>query len=500
MTIGGTVPGCPDTPGDTAAPCAGGAAGRGGAGQVVLPPGAQVAYARLFWGGNDGTYRDRDPESSVLQRCAATGADDVTRSPGAPLAAVPAIGVNGAAPTAVDAENLVRDQESATGPHYYTGEADVTDAFDGVTGTGSPVPVAVGGVWTAAGRGCVAGWSLTVVYAYDGPDATYAPERRHVSVHGGHVLRRPPSATSTTAVPVGGFQRAGGKVRTSVTAFRGDRENLSVDDEEFDLPKSALGSVPYTVEPGRGRNGTTGGTYLASALAVSAPVADLEISKAASQTWVKPGDTVTYTITAKNAGASDLPEVRFTDDLSENLDDAVYDDNARASAGRVAYEEPRLTYSGALAAGESVTVTYSVTIDEEGTGDGRLRNTVVADTARSNCEEGSEDGPCAVTPEVGRRADAASGEGTAATEWDTGAGPGIGAVQGRPALPAPGPGGMPADRSAPAVGPTYGSTGQLAATGASAEQLWLLGGVAVALTAAGAIALAATRGRRRGHH
>ncbi|GAA2292991.1 hypothetical protein OKJ48_01965 [Streptomyces kunmingensis] len=26
-------------------------------GRVTIPPGATVAYARLFWGGNDGTYK-----------------------------------------------------------------------------------------------------------------------------------------------------------------------------------------------------------------------------------------------------------------------------------------------------------------------------------------------------------------------------------------------------------------------------------------------------------
>ncbi|MER7000639.1 hypothetical protein [Streptomyces sp. NPDC000410] len=44
-----------------------------------------------------------------------------------------------------------------------------------------------------------------------------------------------------------------------------------------------------------------------------------------------------------------------------------------------------------------------------------------------------------------------------------------------------------------------GARGQLAATGSVGERLWLLGGVAVAVTAAGAIALAATRDRRRDH-
>ncbi|MEU0370099.1 hypothetical protein ABZ070_07505 [Streptomyces sp. NPDC006283] len=41
---------------------------------------------------------------------------------------------------------------------------------------------------------------------------------------------------------------------------------------------------------------------------------------------------------------------------------------------------------------------------------------------------------------------------------------------------------------------------EMARTGGTAEQLWLLGGVALSLTAAGIVAVAATRGRRRRDH
>jgi len=42
-------------------------------------------------------------------------------------------------------------------------------------------------------------------------------------------------------------------------------------------------------------------------------------------------------------------------------------------------------------------------------------------------------------------------------------------------------------------------TGELARTGSTAEQLWLLGGIALSLTAAGVVAVVAARGRRRDH-
>ncbi|MFF3322178.1 hypothetical protein [Streptomyces sp. NPDC002889] len=39
--------------------------------------------------------------------------------------------------------------------------------------------------------------------------------------------------------------------------------------------------------------------------------------------------------------------------------------------------------------------------------------------------------------------------------------------------------------------------GEMARTGATTEQLWLMGGVALSLSAAGVVAVAASRGRRR---
>lgn len=46
-----------------------------------------------------------------------------------------------------------------------------------------------------------------------------------------------------------------------------------------------------------------------------------------------------------------------------------------------------------------------------------------------------------------------------------------------------------------AEGPRY--TGEPAGAGFPAEQLWLLGGVALSVSAAGAVAIAAARGRNR---
>lgn len=48
----------------------------------------------------------------------------------------------------------------------------------------------------------------------------------------------------------------------------------------------------------------------------------------------------------------------------------------------------------------------------------------------------------------------------------------------------------------PPPAPAHSLGGEMARAGSAAERLWLLGGVALSLTAAGVVAIAATRGRR----
>ncbi|WP_351235708.1 hypothetical protein [Streptomyces sp. NPDC002133] len=521
----------------------------GGTGRVGIPEGARVAYARLFWGGHDGTYRA--PDGGLLRRCAP--------SAGAPLAATPSIRVNRNEPVTVHATNLVQDAQSAPGEHYYTGEADVTAAFNDVTGSGTPLPVAVDGIWTPAGPGCTAGWSLTVVYAYDGPDEAHAPVRRTVRIYGGHALQRPAAPAAT--VPVSGVHRSRGQVRASVTAYGGDGKST---DGGFLVKEVAVPAASATFS--LGTVGGTADTHLASAVALSAPALDVEITKTASTTTAEPGDMVTYTITAKNLGDTDLTDVRFTDDLTDNLDDAVYDGDAAATTGKVSYAEPELSYAGDIPAGQSVTVTYSVTVGPAGTGDGSLRNSVVEESEWSNCEAASDDAKCTVTPVIVHAAgqeepqaaadpaeeaaddsigtpvigtdddvsddlgDDSSGSGEEGAEQedpapaDAGGLPdeelrapraaGSAEATGSPEAPGnpvsagtavdtrtgPAAVGSAADTAGPDTGAAiHGSLPEMAATGVAVERLWLLGGVAVSLTGAGAIALVATRERRRNH-
>jgi uncharacterized repeat protein (TIGR01451 family) len=175
-----------------------------------------------------------------------------------------------------------------------------------------------------------------------------------------------------------------------------------------DLAAGASATVRYTVtvhDPDTGdrvlTNVVVGGTNCPPgspdpACRTVVPSPHLTVTKAADQTPVVPGDTVTYTIRMTNDGAvaftADSP-ADATDDLSQVLDDAVYRNDATATAGTVSYAEPVLHWSGALAIGASVTITYSVTVNRPDDADHRLANRVVA--PHSNCRAASTDPVCA---------------------------------------------------------------------------------------------------------
>ncbi|MEU7511434.1 DUF11 domain-containing protein [Streptomyces sp. NPDC042898] len=571
-TIGNTVMGCPTSPADMAARCKTASAGQGSdnnntfemhrrdaaalspdfgssTGHVVIPAGAEVAYARLFWGANDGTYKG--PSGAQLTRCDISGTN-VEFSPGDPATTAPVIKVGAGAATPVSIDSMVTDPADTNGPHYYTGESDVTAAFAGVSGTDAQV--AVGNIWAPTGKGCVGGWSLTVVHKFPGPDPVKAPERRNVYVYGGHVLQR--STSPATTITVDGFYRGPGTVRASVTAYEGDWNtpgdkflvdgknvteahtgntnnffvseddgavtpelvnNLSIDAKAFDVP---AGAVPPGATKADLTFSTSGDTYVPSGLAFSVPVPDLEITKTASPRTVKPGDTLTYTITAKNISAIDYPNAKFSDDLTGNLDDADYNGDVRTDlpTGTVSYTKPKIGFVGNIPAGKTATVTYSVKIKNPVTGDGKLRNSVEVETPRSNCGSGSEDPACVVAPVIDKPKPTPTPtptptDPTEPSNSPTPTTPAPTEPTGEPTEPteptdspsstaSPSPSASaPASTSTstpvpPAPGPHGQNGGSMAETGSSGERLWLLGALGVALAATGLVAKAAMRGRR----
>ena len=108
------------------------------------------------------------------------------------------------------------------------------------------------------------------------------------------------------------------------------------------------------------------------------PQPDIEISKSSNFTADSaPGDVIEYSITATNTGdgayTEDNPAV-ILDDISELFDDADFDVTSVSAnrPGETGYVEPLISWEGPLDVGDTVTLTYEVTL--KGGGDGELRN------------------------------------------------------------------------------------------------------------------------------
>lgn len=99
------------------------------------------------------------------------------------------------------------------------------------------------------------------------------------------------------------------------------------------------------------------------------PIRALDVEKVSDAQATRNGDTISYTVRVTNIGAGDYTveePATMTDDLSGVIDDATFNEDAAAPVGEVSYEEPTLAWAGPLAAGETVEVTYSVTVTSAG--------------------------------------------------------------------------------------------------------------------------------------
>ncbi len=121
---------------------------------------------------------------------------------------------------------------------------------------------------------------------------------------------------------------------------------------------------------------------------------------------VRAGDTITYTVTGTNNGPGNFTGVVsavVVDDLSKVTDDATFNDDAKATidgadAGAVTVgSDDRLVWSGPLAKGKSVTITYTVTVKPDADrGDSDLLNTAFTPGTTSGCA--ADDTDCFEVP------------------------------------------------------------------------------------------------------
>ncbi len=114
------------------------------------------------------------------------------------------------------------------------------------------------------------------------------------------------------------------------------------------------------------------------------PVAELRLTKTVDVNPATPGQPVTYTVTATNAGQVPYDPATFTDNLSGVLNDADFV-SANADIGTATFTSPNLVWSGPLAPGETATVTYTVTVRFPGSGDHVLTNSVTSASPGANC-------------------------------------------------------------------------------------------------------------------
>ena len=138
-----------------------------------------------------------------------------------------------------------------------------------------------------------------------------------------------------------------------------------------------------------------GGTGAACTVSVRDLIPALSITKTADVTSLSPGEVVGYTIVIADTGETPYTGATVTDDLSEVLDEAAYDNDATATAGSATFASQELTWTGDLTIGDSVTVTYSVTVHNPITGDLDLDNTVTSAAPGNNCPDASTDPACA---------------------------------------------------------------------------------------------------------
>ncbi|MGH4035880.1 hypothetical protein ACQB60_44070 [Actinomycetota bacterium Odt1-20B] len=129
-----------------------------------------------------------------------------------------------------------------------------------------------------------------------------------------------------------------------------------------------------------------------SAEAQSRTQGGLKIAKSVSSKSVKAGDSVTYTLSIVNPDGFVHRNAKVADDLSDVLAKAAYGHDAKASSGSVSFTEPKLTWQGDVAAGQTVTVTYSA---KNKAGVGSTRDNAVLGSFGSPCSPEATDPKCA---------------------------------------------------------------------------------------------------------
>ncbi|MEA2484696.1 MAG: large repetitive protein, partial [Thermoleophilaceae bacterium] len=123
----------------------------------------------------------------------------------------------------------------------------------------------------------------------------------------------------------------------------------------------------------------------------------LVITSSVDKTTTRPGATVSYTVTATNNGQTYYPNASFDVPLAGVLDDAELSGSASSSSGTATLTGSTLSWTGALAPGNTATVTYELVVSAVPAGDFTLTQTVVSTTEGSNCDASDDDPRCSTS-------------------------------------------------------------------------------------------------------
>ncbi|GAA2014282.1 DUF11 domain-containing protein [Nakamurella flavida] len=231
---------------------------------------------------------------------------------------------------------------------------------------------------TYTNTGAVPYFGITVTHPRgDSADDVYATGDD--SATSGQLARTDTAITWTGDIPVGG------SVTVSITRTVRDPDPGN---------KIATATI-YSDAPGN--NCRPGSTDPRCTYRIDIVIPKLTITKTASTTAARPGQSVTYTVTVDNTGQTPYTGATVGDSLVGLLDDAAYNNDAVASGGTVSYAAPVLTWVGDLAVGARAVITYSVTVPVTPSGDKTMVNTVSSTATGSSCPPGGGGAGCQVT-------------------------------------------------------------------------------------------------------
>jgi protocatechuate 3,4-dioxygenase beta subunit len=191
-------------------------------GTLSIPPGARVRFARLYWHGSTGDVLAGgafDPSCNST-RGAATLPSFANPPATHPIVASFSSSAGTFGPTTLSPAEYFEETVLTTAGRQYVASQDVRSVFDAAP-RGTTLTTTVGNIWTPTGNNCVAGWSLALVWAFDTPNATFAPKLRKVYVFDGYISQGQTDAATVTSI--NNFTVESDTARIGVAVQEGDQ-------------------------------------------------------------------------------------------------------------------------------------------------------------------------------------------------------------------------------------------------------------------------------------